>query len=171
MFKTLHFKSLFLLLCLIIGGSSSAWGDTWTYTFNKSKNDGGQGFSGNAVSSGTTTTINGKSWTFTGDNNCYFGLAATGMTIGSSSNPPKNISLSTNGISGTISSVKVELKIANSGVATVGVSVGNTTYGTEQNLTTTATEFEFTGNSSGVVSININMLRTQCASISSISAW
>ncbi len=31
MFKTLHFKSLFLLLCLIIGGSSSAWGEEVTY--------------------------------------------------------------------------------------------------------------------------------------------
>lgn len=31
MLKTLHFKSLFLLLCLIIGGSSSAWGEEVTY--------------------------------------------------------------------------------------------------------------------------------------------
>lgn len=35
MLKTLHFKSLFLLLCLIIGGSSSAWGEGVTYDFSQ----------------------------------------------------------------------------------------------------------------------------------------
>ena len=28
MLKTLHFKSLFLLLCMVIGGSSYVWGDS-----------------------------------------------------------------------------------------------------------------------------------------------
>lgn len=60
MFKTLHFKSLFLLLCLIIGGSSSAWGEE-TYSLTPNQSSTGS----NATSYITTLTEfthNGISW-------------------------------------------------------------------------------------------------------------
>ena len=90
-------------------------------------------------------TLNNVSWTLTGAPK-YWGFDSNGgrgQQFGSRNNPAVNAILSTSGISGTISSVKVSAS-AYSSNATIEVTVNGVSWGSK-NLTSTNTEYEFTG--------------------------
>ena len=88
----------------------------------------------------------------------YFGFNTDkGQQFGSNNNPYADLTVSTNGIEGTITSVKVNTS-GNSGVvATLKVKVGDTyfTSGGEESvsITATATDYTFTGSAEGAISL------------------
>ena len=122
-------------------------------------------------SNNTSATVNGISWTLDAyhyDNewNQVFctdfstGNNSRGQKVGSSSNWPAYMSLTTSGISGTITSVAVSTA-GNSGVnATVAVSVGSSGWKLKNTnnysapLTNSNTAYEFTGSGTGSISID-----------------
>ena len=113
------------------GGNTSA---SYTYEFES------QQFSATGPK-----TLNSVSWTLSGTPN-YYGFDSTngrGQQFGSKNKPATNAILTTSGISGTISTVKVSAA-AYSTSATLTVSVGGTVWDTV-NLTSTNAEYTFTG--------------------------
>ncbi len=122
-------------------------------------------------SNNTSATVNGISWTLDAyhyDNewNQVFctdfstGNNSRGQKVGSSSNWPAYMSLTTSGISGTITSVAVSTA-GNSGVdATVAITVGGNgwklknTNNYSASLTNSNTAYEFTGSGTGSISID-----------------
>ena len=128
----------FSLLTLLMAVCCSAWAEEKTFTFT----------SGSIPSNGGEFNLAGVAWnaSITWKNSSYQQLDGNkGLQIGSSSNPAKSIVLSTSGISGNITSVKVNASVASGGSTTLDVSVGGTTFGQQVSLTTTATEYTFTG--------------------------
>lgn len=90
----------------------------------------------------------------------YDATGIKGVQIGSSNKVQSDAwTISTEGISGTITSVKVNASVASKGSATLAVKVGNTDFksgtNTSVSLTTTAKEYEFTGSASGKIAITM----------------
>lgn len=116
--------------------------NTYTYEFTKKV------FSGNG-----TQSLGGVEWTLQTDGD-YFGYDKKnkkGQQFGSKSKPAKTMTLSTSGIQGTISSVKVETSGANGTHATLKVTVGGTQIGQAYTLTSASTEIEFKGSGTGEI--------------------
>ena len=142
MIKKLHFKAL-LLMATLVFGVGNVWGDEYTYTFESKIYD----------ANNQTKDLAGVNWTLV-NNGSYYGYEETrGQQVGSGSKPAKSMTLSTSGISGTITSVKVSTSGGSSISATFGVTVGGTNFknsgNNTVNLTATNTEYEFTGSNSG----------------------
>ncbi len=109
-----------------------------------------------AWTSYTSATLTGVNWTAAATGGGYWGYDATkGQQFGSGSNAATALSISTSGISGTISSVKVNTSGASSIAGNISVTVGGTAFTTSGNatqaLTATATEYTFTGSGSGTI--------------------
>ena len=115
--RTSLLKSI-LLLCALVTGGSYGWAADYSYTFTAK-----------VWSAAGAQTINGVSWTMAGTGGSYFGYDATkGQQFGSGSNPYSALSLTTSGISGTITSVVVNTSGASDISGSVAVSVGGTTF-------------------------------------------
>ena len=105
-------------------------------------------------------TLNSISWTL--DNNgSYYGYDGTkGQQVGSSGSPAKSMTLTTNGFSSAtkITAVRISTSGASSISGNVSVKVGSTSYTSGGNntksLTSTNTQYEFTGSSTGNVTIS-----------------
>ena len=105
-------------------------------------------------------TLNSISWTL--DNNgSYYGYDGTkGQQVGSSGYPAKSMTLTTNGFSSAtkITAVRISTSGASSISGNVSVKVGSTSYTSDGNntksLTSTNTQYEFTGSSTGNVTIS-----------------
>ena len=120
-------------------------------------------------------TLNNVEWTATGTatDGGYFGYDATkGQQFGSAAKSFSALTLSTTGITGTITSVKVNTSGASSVAAVFKVKVGNTyfTSGANDNiaLTATATDYTFTGSASGAVSLEWTQTSSKALYIKSI---
>lgn len=105
-------------------------------------------------------TLSGVSWSWDDMNYLNFDTSdyKRGVQIGSKSSPQTSgWSIYTTGISGTITSVKVNACTV--GSATLNVSVGGTAFAcgknTTQNLTSTASYYDFTGSASGEIKITM----------------
>lgn len=145
MIKKLHFKKLLLMALMLVGAGSAFGQDTWSYTF------GSKIFDAN----NQTQTLNDVDWTIVNDGD-YYGYDATkGQQVGSGSKPAKAMTLSTSGIPGTITAVKVNTSGASGIAGTFAVSVGETDFTCDEEtsvaLTSTATAYEFTGSASGEI--------------------
>jgi hypothetical protein len=144
----LLFRKTFLIGCLFLI-SLMGWGQTYNYTFIAG-----------VFTSGTnpeTKTLNSNDWTLStnpiGAN--FRGYDSTkGQQFGSGSTPATTATLSTSGISGTITSVKISTSGAASIVGTVAVSVGGNNYGTSNSISSTNTLYTFNGTSSGQIIIS-----------------
>ena len=153
-----------LLLTLLSFVCLQAWGDTYSYTFTSTTFN----------SSPETKELNGVSWTLTNDGN-YYGYDGTkGQQIGAGSTEKRAsyATLTTSGISNIITSVKVNVSGAASIVGTVGISIGGTAFKcngeTSIALTSTATEYTFTGNASGQIVITLSQTSSKALYIKSI---
>ena len=160
--KSLLMKTM-LLLCALVVGSISSWATDYTYTFT-SKVYAAKG----------PQTLNDVSWTMSGTGGDYFGYDGTkGQQFGSGSKPYSALSLSTSGIDGTITSVVVNTSGANSIAGTVAVSVGSTDFlcnsKTTASLTTTATNYTFTGSASGNIVISWAQTSSKAIYVKSIT--
>lgn len=159
MLKNYHFKTLLVVCLMTIFGGMSAWGatNTYTYTFVKESTSG--------LAAGQTSynlTLGDVDWTLSSSAAInYFNYDATkGVQIGSSSNPSKDFTFSTTGITGKITSITVKASTAKSATATLTVKVNGTQYGETKSLTTTATDYTFTGAETGTIEISYSQPTT-----------
>ena len=110
-----------------------------------------------------TVNLSGVDWTLAVDwgtsNSDYNKDATDGMKIGSNSKAPESMTLtsSSDGIPGTITSVKVTAKARSGALPHLTVSVGGTSFtcGDEEyvEVASSTTEYEFTGSGSGSIVI------------------
>lgn len=133
-----------LLLCLTISvGAGNVWADISTLTFS-------------AKCNGSGTADDNVSWTVTSD-----GVESTfdntkGIHYGTGSAAVQYITLSTSGISGTITKVVVNASTASGVSATVGVTVGGSAFGgSAQTLSSSATNYTFSGSASGTIVVTV----------------
>ena len=153
-------KKLLTFLTLLTLFFTTAWADTYSFTPTKAADVSFTGAS-------ATKSLNGVDWTIaqtSKNTDAYWGYSTNYIQFGSKANTPKTLTLSTNGINGTISSVKVNTYKASAAAATLTVSVGGTPYtngnNTSYTLTTTKSTVEFSGSSSGEIVIFFNQTAT-----------
>ena len=133
-------KIRFSLLTLLVMLCGTVFADTYTYEFTEKVFD-----------AAGVKALNDVEWTVTTDAG-YWGYDATkGQQFGSGNKPAKSLALSTSGIAGTITSIKVTTSGANSIAGTLDVTVGGSAFGSQYTLTSTSTEVEFTGSASGEI--------------------
>ena len=152
-------QSLRLLLVMFLTlTASTAWGIEYSYTFTAKQ------FSANG-----SKTLNSVSWTLAG-NGGYWGYDGTkGQQFGSSNAPYKTLTLSTSGISGTITKIIINTSGGSSVNASFTVSVGGTQWGSSTKLTTSATAYTFTGSNSGEIKFSYTQTSSKALYIKSIS--
>lgn len=143
-----------LLIFIFNTMSIIAQESTYTYTFTESAFD----------SSKEVQTLGEISWLLDFDSN-YLAKdgKGKGQQIGSSTDPASFIKLSTSDIKGFIKTIKVSASTASSAKATLQVSVNGDAYGSAVNLTTSNTEYRFTGNSKGEILIEYSQPSTKKA--------
>ena len=109
-----------------------------------------------AKCNGSGTDSDGNTWTVTSDGTESTYDATKGIHYGTSSAQVTYIRLSTSGISGTITQVVVNASAASGVSATVGVKVGGSQFGDDpKSLSTSATNYTFSGSSSGSIEVEI----------------
>ena len=138
-------RSFLTLLMLVVWASGFAAEKTYSYTFVKG---------GTFTEKNQTKTFNDVEWTISTDAG-YFTFYNSAQQIGSKNNPGKNTTISTSDFSGTIKSVKVNGWNSNDAAAKVEILVGEISYGS-QSFTTKSNDYNFTGTSTGTVSIKID---------------
>ena len=155
--KQILLKTILLLCLAVVGGN--AWADEYSYTFQAKQ------FSSNGAK-----TLNDVSWTLSGNGN-YWGYDGTkGQQFGSGSSPYKTLSLKTSDISGTITEIVVNASTASSAIATISCTVGDSDFGTQaQSLSTSATNYTFSGSASGEIVISMSQTTSKALYIKSIT--
>ena len=164
-------KNLLLLLIgfLLIGSLTAKAAEyEYSYTFTKKVYD-----------DVGTQALNGVNWTLavvwkeTPGTYNYDGNNGRGQQIGSENNPATSATLSTSGIVGTITSVKVNASGANGTNATMSITVGGENFtnnsSSSVSLTSTATEYTFTGEQSGDIVISLSQTSSKALYIKSIT--
>jgi hypothetical protein len=143
--QKLLFTSLMAFLMLI---SVRGWGQT-TYSHT---------IGAKTWSSYGTETLTGVDWTAAATGGGYWGYDGTkGQQFGSGSSPAKPLTLTTSDFIGTISTIKVSTSGASSVNGTLTVSVNGTTYSPASvDLTSSNTEYTFTGTESGPILLTWN---------------
>ena len=134
--------------------------NTYTYEFTKKV------FSGNG-----TQSLGGVEWTLQTDGK-FFGYdskSQKGQQFGSGNKPAKTMMLSTTGIQGTISSIKVETSGANGINATLNVTVGEVAFGRTYDLSKTSTEASFTGSAAGAIVLSYTQKSSKAIYIKKIT--
>lgn len=124
-------RNLLLMLTVLMSFTAIAQEQTWSFGWEKSKSNGGEGFYDLTSHKYTlTTTLNGISWTISSDSYYYGYTAGTGQLIGSNANPASWVSLNTSGIPGKIKSVEVKARCYDKEgvVAHIGVEVNGARY-------------------------------------------
>ncbi len=134
------------------GGNDEGDSATGTYTYTFAKDDlGANGTPSSEV------TLNGVKWNFsmTDGGSKYLGWdsneTAKGVQIGKSKDAATEVVLSTEGIKGTVKSIKVNTSGASGTDAVLNVTVGGAAFGTQATLTTSAADYTFTGSASGKI--------------------
>lgn len=151
------------------GEDDGAYADaTWAYTFAKDD-------LGTEGSPASQVTLNGVAWKFDMVGSTYLGFDSNasylrGLQMGKSKEPASSITLSTEGISGTIKKIIVNTSGATDTDATLTVKVGDSTFGSPINTTRTATDYTFEGSASGKIELNWT-LTTAAVYIKSIAIY
>ena len=149
--KTTFYSLLTMLLLLFVG--SNVWADTYSHTFVTTDIP--------AETTETEFTLSGVDWTLTLDGGKVSVFSNDlGTHFGTNNATCNSVTLSTEGIPGTIASVTVEASRGSSLVGALSVSVGGTDYtyslgngNTNTSITTTNSAYEFDGSSEGEIAI------------------
>ncbi len=137
------FKKLLTLVLLLVGSATGAWADeTSTLTFT-------------AACGGSGTADDNAVWTVTSDADESNFDNTKGIHYGTSKKAVSYLNLSTSDISGTITSIVVNASGASGTTAVLNVTVGGSAFGTEKNLTSTATSYTLTGSASGEIVVSL----------------
>ena len=148
----LRFMLVLLLSTIWCVGGYSQETKTYNYEFK----------SGDFSTSKSSATLDGVNWTLTvnswnGSKGYGFDTdksTARGFKIGlNKTNYPKNATLSTDGINGTITSIVVNTSGNSGTTAKLDVMVGEKAFGVQKNLTSTATDFTFEGSATGKIEL------------------
>ncbi len=154
--RLLSLKTLLVICLMAIVGGVETWADTYKYTFTS------QVFKKTSTTSTKnleTQKLSDVSWTTSGVIP-YAGYDATkGQQFGSQRRPA-DFCISTSGVNGTITSIKINASNTAKGSSTLAVSVGENQYGKDVSLTASATSYSFEGSSSGEVKISIKSVST-----------
>lgn len=156
--------ALFSLLPLVTQAA------TWSFEWDKSKKDGGQGFYnfGTAYTDKDvyTTELNGLMWNASAEGTkVYAYTTKMGQYIGSTEKPPTSAKLWTNDLAGNVKAVKVTARVKDDKCAgNVTVSVNDKSYicagNTSATLTGSLAEYEFkvadTDAQEGKIEISLN---------------
>ena len=155
--RHLLFKSLLLLCALVVG--TNAWADTVSYT--ATSND--KPTATNGTTSGSVTGTNSISWSYSvtqatkKNKNPFVNHSSDyGWQLGSSNSPCTAFSISTSGISGTITQIQVVTGSASTSSA-INVTVGGNNFGTQGQATgsgSTVSTQTFTGSASGEIIVS-----------------
>ena len=151
------------------GEDDGAYADaTWAYTFAK-------GDLGENDAPASQVTLGEVTWKFDMVGSTYLGFDTDasylrGIQMGKKADPASSITLSTEGISGTIKKIIVNTSGATGTDATLTVKVGDSTFGSPINTTRTATDYTFEGSASGKIELNWT-LTTAAVYIKSIAIY
>ena len=151
--QLLNLKMIALMCLMMVLGGANVWAEskTYNYTFK----------SGDFSTSKLTSTLNGVTWTlkvnqwkgtpvFSFDTND----TKRGFKIGSSSTKyPKDATLSTSEIGGTITSIVVNTSGNSGTTAKLDVMIGGKAFGKQQSLTGNAQNLSFNGSASGQIEL------------------
>ena len=129
--------TFFMTALLAIG---VGWAETSTLTFTK-------------ACGGSGTADDGTVWTVTSDAAESSFDNTKGIHYGTSKASVSYLTLSTSNISGTIKSITVNASGASSTSAKLDVSVGGSAFGSQVSLTSTATNYTFSGSASGEIEV------------------
>ena len=148
-----------LLLCALIVGSSSVWAAEESYTATSSDKPTAT----NGTTSGSVTGTNSISWSYSVTQETKSGKSpyvshsdGSGWQLGSGNSPCKAFSISTSGISGTITQIQVVTGSAGAS-SSINVTVGGAAFGTQGQATgsgSTVSTQTFTGSASGNIVIS-----------------
>lgn len=140
--RKLHLLLTLLLLAVCATGGA----ETYTHVF----------YTKEITESAGQKTFDNVKWSWTESKYVSY-VGSSGLQIGSGNNPAKTWTISTDGIEGTITSVKVKASAA--GKATLAVKVGTTDFQYKSNtnitLSSTSTEYEFTGSATDTIAITM----------------
>ncbi len=153
-------KKFLLSIFCMFGILSYAAADNYTFTFEEKK------FSGNG-----TVALGDIEWSLSGDGG-YWGYDSQygkGQQFGSSKLPYKSLTLSTNGIQGTITKIILNTSGASSITATANITVGGNAFGEGIELTNTATDYTFEGSAVGEIVISYAQTSSKAIYIKSIT--
>ena len=142
-----HLSTLLTLLMLCAGVCRA---ETSTLTFT-------------AACGGSGTADDGVAWTVSSDAAESTFESNRGIHYGTGSVAVSYLRLTTSGISGTITEIKVNAAGASGTSAKLNVTVGGAAFGSQQSLTSTATDYTFTGSASGQIVVTLSQTRAQKA--------
>lgn len=154
-----YLRSMLTLLVLFVVGGVNSWADTYTWTMAQGDIDKPSSTSF-TVTAGTPSIT----WSFANASTSQFQWDGNndGYRFGSRKSPVTNMTLTTTGISGIVTSVKVNmLKSGSNATGTInGVTVGETSFSFNSSstatLTTSAKDYEFTGSATGTIVIDVS---------------
>ncbi len=138
-----------LLLCALVVGSMNGWADTSTVTASKITS-----------SSVSWTGTAGETWSVSVNGGATNQNVTNGYAqVGTSSSPSTSITISTSGISGTISKIVVNCA-AYQGKASISATVGGSAFGTQNQSipswsSSTGGDKTFSGSASGAIVITM----------------
>ena len=151
--QLLNLKMIALMCLMMVLGGANVWAEskTYNYTFK----------SGDFSTSKLTSTLNGVTWTlkvnqWKGTPEFGFDTNNTkrGFKIGSGSTKyPKDATLSTSEIGGTITSIVVNTSGNSGTTAKLDVMIGGKAFGKQQSLSNKATDLSFNGSASGQIEL------------------
>jgi len=136
-------SKVLLLVAVMLAGVGTAWANTSTLTFM-------------AKCDGSGTADDGVAWTVTSDGSESDFDNTKGIHYGTGKKAVKYITLTTSGISGTITQVVVNASTASGVNATASVTVGGNAFGGDaKSLSTTAKDYTFSGSASGEIVVTV----------------
>lgn len=127
-------KRLFFLIVVALSMLPMAINaDTWTFEWNTSKNNGGQGFynfgSSLVEKEYYTTELNGLQWNASAEGTYVYAFTSSGQYIGFGSQPASSAKMWTTGLEGKIKSVKVTSRVQKAeNAGNVAVTVNDKAY-------------------------------------------
>ena len=149
-------RFLLSILCCLLA-VVSGYAAEYSYTFESKQ------FTANE-----SKDLGGVTWVLFGDGGYWDYDSKKGIQLGSSKKPNKSMTLSTKGIQGTITKVVINTSGASSVNASFTVTVGGKQYGASTKISTTPTDYEFTGSSSGEVIFKYTQSSSKALYIKSI---
>lgn len=153
---------LFALATVAAFGFSGVKAEDSNYTYT---------FTATTFTANESKDLGNVSWTVAGDGG-YWGFDSQngkGQQFGSGKKPYKSLTISTSQIPGTIKEIKLSTSGASSIVGSFTVTVGGTQYGNTTTLTTTNTEYTFSGSSSGEIVFAYTQTSSKAIYVKSIS--
>lgn len=144
---------LFLFAVLLSLLPQAMLADTWTFEWNASKKDGGQGFynfgTGAVDKDVYTAELNGLQWNISAEGTHVYAYTSTmGQYIGKASEPPTSVKLWTESLAGNVKAVRVTARVQKDTYeGNMSVTVNGKSYlhgeATTAALTGTLAEYEF----------------------------